>query len=372
MSDVTKIIKFKVLITLMTLLSMGSTARADAHDPSLVCPEFSEGQFPEKNERKIVGEHSATLEVRWKSNELMPQLRLGADAIERTLNDIIRVHFNYFGKPPEKIKLFQYPLNGGLGALYCKSYQTEDNAITLLVSPITLESPKEFMRVVSHELVHHWFYKSKKKQPTWLEEGTAYLLEYLTTSRLAGAPVIIHMENPWTSLTTPSTTLDISVARASRDGHAQLFMSYLYRNLGDSFLSAYLRSTGSGMDSLSDSISTNIFGWTSIRDAFRDFQIAKWLNRIDYTQIDEVFAQRYFLFPTTISHRNFKVDNVAIEAWSSVMVENFRDLGRLRKPNHAYEDFILIDSVQDPIYPTKVKSYVGNRTKQRIIRIIYD
>lgn len=357
-------------IIVLTFPQFGS-ANSEAHNPALECPEIHiealDGRYElEVTPTGITGSKT-TLRFLWYGNERSPQLSLQSGLFNRVIGDIFRFfreHFNDISFLQE-INIVQTNLGNGIGALYCRSYQLEPAiAVTMFFSPKTLESTNEFTRLIAHELIHHWFLREGKNATKWIEEGVAYLVEYLVTGRLSGGLVIQYMNHPGASL----TKLDLA-GPMRQMGHAQLLFVYLYEKLGDDFLSRLLSSPMTSIESVADAIPpNNPYGWKSFKDAFRDFQIAKYLNRQDYWANNETERNRYFLFPTTIPAT---ASTVNATEWSGIEYRNHEQLVNAPPLAYEYEDLAVIDDPSQPITLRHIDRRAAPQVNERYIRIIY-
>lgn len=243
------------------------------------------------------------------------------------------------------------------------------------MSSKTLESNPEFTRLMAHELTHHWFLREGKHAVSalavkdsadmaiWIEEGIAYLVEYLVTNRLSGNPIIQFMNHAGASLTKSDPH-----GPMRQMGHAQLLLVYLYEKLGDDFLTALLSSKMNSFESISAAIPKgNDFNWSSFQDAFRDFQIAKFLNRQDNLAHTDADRERYFIFPTTIAARG---STTVISEWSGVEYKILEQMST-DPMNLEYDDFSVIDDLSQPVTLRRVKHNHRSRPNERFFRIFY-
>lgn len=339
----------------------------DMHNPALECPEMDVQALKGRFDFEIIVDglkgQKTMVHLLWNDDELGPQVSPQSEIFIRTMADIARFYKEHFYgyDIPAEINIVQLPLGTGIGALYCRSYQASpDEAVTLFFSHKSLESFSEFSRLIAHELTHHWFFSKNKNASSWIEEGIAYLSEYLVTGRLSGKPVIQFMNNADASL----TQMDIE-APMRQMGQAQLLMVYLYDKLGNAFLDRLLASQMNGINSLNSTIlKENSYGWTSFRDAFRDFQIAKYVNRQDYLATTDLNRDRYFLFPTTI---RAKTSTAAVSReWSA---QEYSQKTTPMSKNLEYEDLLVTD---DPSQPISVKPFnQSKKMNERVFRILY-
>jgi len=351
---------------------LSAHAESEIHDPSLECPEIQIESLENKYEIETTPDgfngQKTILRFLWSKDELGPQISLQAPLFNRSIGDIFKYYREHFGEKmfPTKINIVQTRLAAGLGALYCRSYQTDPaNAVTLFLSPTSLEYPNEFTRLVAHELTHHWFFAQSKHAAKWIEEGVAYLSEYLVTGRLSGAPVIQYLYHSSASLT------DTDLAAPMRQmGHTQLLFSYLFNNLGNEFLSRLLPSAMDSEQNVTNAIpKENPYHWKAFQDAFRDFQIAKFLNRQDYFANDDLARNRYFLFPTTI--QAVAQPTPPLREWSAVEYKTLSALKAAQRPQGLrYEDIAVIDNSGRPIVVDAGAVAQGNG--MRYFRIIYE
>jgi hypothetical protein len=351
---------------------LSAHAESEIHDPALECPEIQIESLANKYEIETTPNgfngQKTILRFLWDNNEIGPQIGLQAALFNRSIGDIFKYYREHFGEKtfPTKINIVQTHLATGLGALYCRSYQTDPaNAVTLFLSPTSLEYPNEFTRLVAHELTHHWFFAQGKHATKWIEEGVAYLSEYLVTSRLSGAPVIQYLYHSSASLTETDLT-----APMRQMGHAQLLFTYLFNNLGDEFLGHLLSSKMDDAQDVTNAIpKENPYHWHTIQEAFRDFQIAKFLNRQDYFANDDLARNQYFLFPTTI--QAVAQPTPPLREWSAVEYKTLSALKAAQKPQGSqYEDISVVDNPGRPIAIEAGAANQGNGT--RYFRIIYE
>ena len=76
---------------------------------------------------------------------------------------------------------------------------------------------------------------------------------------------------------------------------------YLYNFFGDELLNSLLNAKGSGAEAIKHIIqSAEKSPWLSFQDAFRDFQIAKYINRLDPLADNDIDQRRYFIFQSTL------------------------------------------------------------------------
>ncbi|MEQ1663912.1 MAG: hypothetical protein ABL927_00890, partial [Bdellovibrionales bacterium] len=209
---------------------------------------------------------------------------------------------------PNKLRLIQTAQINPLSALYCTEFQTPDT-LTILISPDMVGETEELLKIIVHEFVHDYFYKnyasSKLNLPLWYEEGTALLSEYVFSNKPSGSAIVEHLSKP-----TASFLKDISnpALSLSAYGEAQLFFMYLHNFLEDDFLTALLKAPsaerGQPIQRLDQIISSSVNSpWKSFADAYRDFQIAKHINRMDPFATSGFEQKRYFIFQSTL-HAN--------------------------------------------------------------------
>jgi hypothetical protein len=177
---------------------------------------------------------------------------------------------------PEEIEIYSLgkALPGKLSAfsaILCKSMQT-DTSLRLLVNDGLLYRAINFKKNLAHELFHYLSQKLNKNFPQWLEEGMAMHFENVVSGREDLEWAAFHMQNsPWIPLL-PRKELQTKDQKKSFYGHAHLFVRYLATRLEGDLLSRVLNHTSSEPAQI----------FPNFRSLFKDFSIAKYINRIDY------------------------------------------------------------------------------------------
>ena len=357
---------------------VGDRTDHDVHNPKLECPKVRLRALPNRYSLILRPFGLTTQKVRlnffWSDNEPNPQINLGAPLYNESIGEIYRYYRNDFGwrSLPRTVNIVETRLAAGIGGLYCPQYQTDPlDAVTIFMSPETLDSTPEFTRLLAHELTHHWFYVHHKlaTAATWIEEGVAYLSEYVVTGAYSGTPVIEYLHHPATSLTQTN-----SRAYIPQMGEVQLLFSYLYNRLGDSFLRRLLATKMTNTTDMDAAIPPrNALQWRSFQDAFRDFQIAKFVNREDYLAATAASRERYFLFPTTIKASLHATTNLT--AWSAI---EYRSGEKMCQADHEfygryeYQDLIVSDNPAHSITYRQLNKCSAQRTNLRFIRVVFN
>ena len=348
-----------------------SGGNEDIHNYSLICPQLNienlSGSYNLDVYPKGPNGPSTSLQFYWDDNKKGPSLNLQAEILNRITSDIFKFFNDYFNERqfPKTIRIAQTDLSTDVGALYCRSYQKNpEKSVTLFLAAKSLESHTEFTRLLAHELTHHWFFKNHKNPEIWIEEGIAYLSEYIATRRLSGEPVLQYLKNSNVSLVTSNI-----VSPIAQMGQAQLLFTYLFNHIGPAFLEKVLSFDTLNMAGLATAISQdNPYGWSSFHDAFRDFQIAKFINREDYQAQTEAARKRYFLFATSLkAQTSMKLD---ISEWSGAEILNADNWTRPQSLN--YENLNVIDDPGQSITVTPLKGSTIALPGKRHLQILYE
>ena len=110
------------------------------------------------------------------------------------------------------------------------------------------------------------------------------------------------------------------------------------------------------MNNISLAISSeNPYGWTSLNEAFRDFQIAKFINRVNYWAPTEADSKRYFLF-STILQPEILPSKLQSSEWSAIESPNRSTLLNSKPQNVKFENLVVVDDPGEPIVVKDLKS----------------
>lgn len=201
----------------------------------------------------------------------------------------------HFGTYPRMTKLIVTDQISPLSALFCASAQSGLGEFAIFISPDLVGTPSELSSTIAHEFIHYYFFKAKSDAPTWYEEGLALYFEYLVTRQLKGAAISKHLETPWIGLNAEFKDHETAL---SVYGHAQLLFLYLHNHLGENLIHELLTSGKVGVAAL-ESVAKKSGLWNSLDQMYTEFQIAKYVNRIDYLA-PPARQKRFFLFSTTL------------------------------------------------------------------------
>jgi hypothetical protein len=224
--------------------------------------------------------------------------------IEPFLKKIIRDD-----RMPQRLTLIQSSAIQPLEALYCPSLNQTSEALTVIISPEIASNTEDLLKIIVHEFIHDYFYKRKITPPLWFEEGTALLAEFILSGAPSGAAIVEHFQKPQASFLKDISDPELSLAAY---GEAQLFFIYLHNFLGDELLTELLNGplTSQPLEpaTLNQIISSSKSPWRNFNEAYRAFQIAKYINRIDYFATNTLDQKKYFIFQSTL-HANLSLTN---------------------------------------------------------------
>jgi hypothetical protein len=217
---------------------------------------------------------------------------------------------------PKQIKLVyagnQLPGLYGVGALFCRDYQSADEMV-LVVTTNTLSDSTIFARTLSHELYHYMIHIKGTNIPFWLEEGLAINFEDTLSDSVSSASMMdYHMtEAPWTSFSKLGNGYQITKEELfAFYGQANLLVYYIQKNIGTDLPKLFLLSEfKSWLRFLEQSIRPN---WRDFKDMFIDFQVAKYINRPDYYNLDGTDIYKYQLLPQQLSGYVVEADRTKI------------------------------------------------------------
>jgi len=249
------------------------------------------------------------------------------------------------------LTLVQFELPAGLAALYCPSYQGVEDRLVLFVSPRAFDVSAELERAIAHEAFHYWFDLHRKQAELWIEEGFAYLVEYLYTGQLSGGPVLEHLNHACDPLAGEPSTLKYR----SLMGQAQLFFVYLHSRYGVHHLRQVLTDDHLGRYDLAPGKTRKSF-----EDLFVDFQVAKLVNRIDEYSV-AADKEKYFLFSTTL------VAGGSCEGPLPWSAQEFHE-GGVKPAGFRFRDVLVKDQFgsQIEVLPQAVGSTITGARKLRV------
>lgn len=250
---------------------------------------------------------------------------------------------------PQRLTLIQSSKIQPLEALYCPSLNQSSRALTIIISPDTASNSEDLLKIIVHEFIHDYFYKRQIQPVLWYEEGTALLAEYIFSGTPSGAAIVEHFQKPQASFLNDISSRELSLAAY---GEAQLFFIYLHNFLGDELLADLLSAmptSASSISALNQIIASSSKSlWRNFNEAYRDFQIAKYVNRIDYFATTEQDQKKYFIFQSTL-HANFSLTNAPSMTAIGVPI----DTGSIQKnPTTCYA---IYNSKYEPIKITQLK-----------------
>lgn len=207
-------------------------------------------------------------------------------SIEQILEKLRRERLEQF--IPSNIEIYSFGefLPGdfhNFAALVCKSQQTK-NHFRIFVNDSFLSDVLFFKRKLSHEWFHYISWLLNKNYPTWLEEGLAIYFENKISEIENLSFAYTHMtQSPWMPLE-PTQELTLVEDQESFYGQAFLFVNYLARE-HENFLSFILNN--------SESDPQRIF--SNFVEHFNNFQIAKYINQINFFAPTPQLEEKFFL-----------------------------------------------------------------------------
>jgi hypothetical protein len=151
-------------------------------------------------------------------------------------------------------------------------------------------------------------FKAGKSYPVWFEEGLALIAERSIRDDWDYSLGLFHLQDsPWVTLENPlfkklNTKTEYTRRLYSFYGHVQLFMSYIWQKSGPKQFYNILSQQSQDPEVLIP----------QFRLLFRDFQIAKYLNRIDPVEEDTLKATRFFIFDPLEYTEKFRMNHSPI------------------------------------------------------------
>lgn len=280
--------KLKLLILFIFLILLGTQKGFSSNDFLLPggCFELNLALF---KSQKINNLENSELSIYWKKE--VPYAVHSAESFQVAWIQIVReLHkHNLSSLIPNRIHIYSFgdtlpaPFKD-FAAIVCKSQQSKTD-FKIFVNDAFLSDVSFFKRKLTHELFHYITQQLGKTYPTWFEEGMALYFENKISSEENFSLAATHlMKSPWMPLE-PSKKLESMEDKESFYGHALLFVSYLERKEGRKFINYVLNHPSSNPKII----------FPNFNELFKSFQIAKYINQINYMAQEEAQYEKYIV-----------------------------------------------------------------------------